>query len=226
MRGPSPACSGQRTRAADAHNIVNSSDDAGTDVAGTDDDGPSQQIRDEDSAMNDLEPFIQDPIGHGYERSRERSRPVTEAYEQQEAISSLKIPQTAVQTLESEADQDEEVCRRVHKLRAQIIDFAQAYVCDIKESKRHSPSVEYLCSNVNNAKLVRYIGYLAQGGASGLDSWKELLTDEECLTALVVGIVGSALKEHVFSALWFGGNTTEIDLLQECQERQKEEDGK
>jgi hypothetical protein len=98
-------------------------------------------------------------------------------------------------------------------------------VVEIKQNK-HQPSVQVLCSNVENAKLVRYIGFLAQGGANGLHSWEELLTDEEGLTALVVGIVGHALKEHVFSSLWFGGTPEEIDLLEKLQEAEEDQDGK
>ena len=126
---------------------------------------------------------------------------------------------------EQEAEQDEEVCRRVHKIRAQIIDFAQAYVCDVNKSKRRL-SVEYLCSDIDNAKLVRYTGYLAQGGANAIVSWDQLLNNAECLTALIVGIVGSALKEHVFSALWFGGSDEEIAILENYQQKEIDEDGK
>lgn len=223
VRGPSPAYSRPKTRAPEIHeihNTVNSGDDEGTE-GGTDDE-ISNQIN------ADLISSTKGPIEHVYEKIRERSRPVTEAYEQQEAFLLLINTQKAIWTMsepEQEAEQDEEVCRRVHKLRAQVIDFAHAYVRDVNKSKRRL-SVEYLCSDIDNAKLVRYIGYLAQGGANAIVSWDQLLNNAECLTALIVGIVGSALKEHVFSALWFGGSDEEIAILENYQQKEIDEDGK
>lgn len=192
-------------------------------------DGCSEQILDERRARNEQLQREHDVLSESIKRGtvgqrRVRPRPVTEEYEQQKALSASTNHHKALRLL-SEAEQDEEVCWCVHKLRAQIIDFAQAYVSKISEST-HQPSVVYLCSNVNNAKLIRYIGFLAQGGANGLVSWEELLYDAECLTALVVGIVGNALKEHVFSAIWFGGTNTQIDDLELQEDQQKDEDGK
>lgn len=223
VRGPSPAYSRPKTRAPEIHeihNTVNSGDDEGTE-GGTDDE-ISNQIN------ADLISSTKGPIEHVYEKIRERSRPVTEAYEQQEAFLLLINTQKAIWTMsepEQEAEQDEEVCRRVHKLRAQVIDFAHAYVRDVNKSKRRL-SVEYLCSDIDNAKLVRYTGYLAQGGANAIVSWDQLLNNAECLTALIVGIVGSALKKHVFSALWFGGSDEEIAILENYQQKEIDEDGK
>jgi len=227
VRGPSPEYSGRsRYRALEVTTIEMSS--VSSDDVGYIDE-PGQQLLNETQTRN--EAMAEDTrILKSSNKSRVRSRPVTEAYEQQEALSSLSSVHPVVNHHKvlrqlSEAHQDLEVCRRVHKLRAEIIDFAQAYVVEIKQNK-HQPSVQVLCSNVENAKLVRYIGFLAQGGANGLHSWEELLTDEEGLTALVVGIVGHALKEHVFSSLWFGGTPEEIDLLEKLQEAEEDQDGK
>jgi hypothetical protein len=227
-RGPSPDYSAPSNYPAEeASTIENSSDDAGSI------DSASQQLLDEANNQTEAIPEgikILDSSKPGQiHQRREIHRPVTEAYEQQEALSSIGSVPLAnhhkVLRQLSGAHQDLEFCRRVHKLRAQIIDFAQAYVVEIKRNKPQ-PSVQFLCSNIENAKLVRYIGFLAQGGANKLDSWQELLTDKESLTALVVGIVGHALKEHVFSALWFGGHPEDIDILEKLQEEEKDEDGK
>jgi hypothetical protein len=225
-RGPSTPYSGRSTyvqpagRAADVTYNENSSDEAETNDRSDDTesvDGPSQQVWNEELP----ESSKQNPLDYVYGSSRGFSRPVTETYEQQEASSLLKTLQKPLWLL-SEAQQDELVCRRIHKLRAHIVEFAQAYVLSINPSKRPA---EYLCNNVENAKLIRYIGFLAQGGVNGLDSWNELLSDHDCVHALVVGIVGMALKEHVFSALWFGGTPAQIKELEAAQEKQKDEDG-
>ena len=47
----------------------------------------------------------------------------------------------------------------------------------------------------------------------------------ECRVALMVGIIGMVLKEHVFSELWFGGTDEQIGALEALQERQKDGDG-
>lgn len=227
VRGPSPNYSGPSNyRAPEAHTIENSTDDAGSI------DGPSQQIQDEqriedERVQEELRISKMTKPGQINQR-RVKSRPVTEAYEQQEALSSTgSVPLVnhhKVLRQLSEAHRDLEVCRRVHKLRAQIIDFAQSYVVEIKRNKPQ-PSIRNICNDVENAKLVRYVGFLAQGGANDMDSWQELLTDKESLTALVVAIVGHALKEHVFSTLWFGGHPEDIDILEKLQEEEKDEDG-
>lgn len=226
VRGPSPEYSAPSNYRAPEVTTIEMSSVSSDDVGYID--GPEQQIINERRIQT--ERMREDPtILKSSNKTRVRSRPVTEAYEQQKALISLGpvplVNQHKVLRQLSEAHQDLEVCRRVHKLRAEIIDFAQAYVVEIKQNK-FQPSVQVLCSNVENAKLVRYIGFLAQGGANGLHSWEELLTDKESLTALVVGIVGHALKEHVFSSLWFGGTPEDIDLLEKLQEAEKDQDGK
>ncbi|KAF2770242.1 hypothetical protein EJ03DRAFT_335668 [Teratosphaeria nubilosa] len=52
---------------------------------------------------------------------------------------------------------------------------------------------------------IRYIGSLALAGPKGMESWMQLLRGPDTRQALVMGIIGRALKEHVFSDLWFGG---------------------
>jgi hypothetical protein len=200
--------------------IVNSSEDEMSQMTI---EGLSPQISDEES---DTSSCPGTTAGH----CERPSGPITEAYEEQHPPSSFPFSQIGLWTKELtgselEAQRDIEVCRRVHKLGAQIEDFAMIYTKLVKQSSPR-PSVELLCSKISNAKLVRYIGYLAQGGANRLHSWRELLSDEECLTALVVGIVGMALKEHVFSALWFGGNSAQIKELEDLEDDQVDDDGK
>lgn len=204
-RGPSPAYSGPSTSARRA---------AGE---GTDD-GPSQQIWNEESTT---------PPRQRSTASQSYRRPITDSFEEYQPASSFPYSDRRLFDLagrQLEAHKDAEVCRRVHKLRAQIEDFAIAYTYVVTKSS-HLPSVDHLCSDINNAKLVRYIGFLAQGGPKGINSWRELLTESDCLRGLIVGIVGMALKEHVFSALWFGGTPSQIEELAELEEKEKEEDG-
>lgn len=113
----------------------------------------------------------------------------------------------------------------MHKLRARVVDFAQKFVYNRNITFRKERCLEDLCEHVQSAQLVRYIGCLAQGGPKGEESWRELLGSSECRVALLVGIIGTALKEHVFSELWFGGTDEQIDELERLQEKQKHGEG-
>jgi hypothetical protein len=132
---------------------------------------------------------------------------------------------TELKNIADEAQRDDEVSMGVHRLRACIVDFAQSLVYHNSGTFRKERCLEDLCGDVRNAQLVRYIGCLAQGGPKREESWRELLTQPECRVALIVGIVGTALKEHVFSELWFGGTDEEIRALEELQEKQKHGEG-
>ncbi|KXT05222.1 hypothetical protein AC578_8417 [Pseudocercospora eumusae] len=74
-----------------------------------------------------------------------------------------------------------------------------------------------LLAKAENAQLVRYIGCLAIGGAKGEAGWEELVSDQACRKALVVGIVGRALKEHVFGSLWFGATADQLKQLEDME---------
>lgn len=126
----------------------------------------------------------------------------------------------------TEEDRDQEVCRRIHELRADIVNFAQTFVASTtKRSFNPQDPVIRLCSDAKNAQLIRYIGCLTQGGPDGVRDWQNLLVDASILTALIVGIIGTVLKEHVFSALWFGGTAQQNEELHQMQENQAETDG-
>lgn len=142
----------------------------------------------------------------------------------------LDSPPTSTQQrlpdIASEEARDREVCRRVHKLRARVVDFAKAFVA--LPANRHFCSqslVSGLCNDVDNAQLIRFIGCLAQGGPNLEADWENLLADTESTTALVVGILGTALRQHVFSALYFGGTPQQIEELMSMEASQIEKDG-
>lgn len=107
-----------------------------------------------------------------------------------------------------------------------MVDFAWAFTapqasCNIG-AKSH---VSKICDDVDNAQLIRFIGCLAQGGPNGEADWEDLLADSESTAALVVGIIGTALREHVFSALYFGGTEEQIEELRIMEQNQIDKDG-
>jgi hypothetical protein len=77
-----------------------------------------------------------------------------------------------------------------------------------------------------NEHLIRYIGCVAMGGPTGEDGWATLLCDTTCRQALVLGIIGRALKENVFSELYFGCGERLNDTLKEQERKLTDQDGK
>lgn len=213
VRGPSPAYSRNRTpsRAAPPRlpvepvQIVDSSDEIVSPQL-----SPSEQLRLEE--IYATTEYAQEGDG----------TPLTTEYQQ---LHPLSTEQRLLKDLTNETERDNEVCRRVHELRARTVDFARGFVANTEGPLNGKRCLNEICWDIHNAQLVRYIGCLAQGGPDFEESWRELLVDDDCRAAVVVGIIGTALKEHVFSESWFGGTDEQIEELEKLQERQKHGDG-
>lgn len=223
VRGPSPAYSRNRTpsrpSSASAPGLLPEDldcpdyDDTPYQMSGSE--SPSQQLWSEElsSQAGQHEHAADDSW---------RPTPFTEEYRQ---LNPLPMKRLQLRDLTDEAQRDDEVCRRIHDLRARTVDFAQGFVGDSKRIIREKQCLDDLCKDVKNSHLLRYIGCLAQAGPNYQESWRQTLIDPECRVALVVGIIGTALKEHVFSDLWFGGTDEQKEELQKLQEKQKHGDG-
>ncbi|KAK4503843.1 hypothetical protein PRZ48_004758 [Zasmidium cellare] len=106
---------------------------------------------------------------------------------------------------------DDIVCERLYELIGDIQAFAQLFTA--KEIKTKPADFLDALLQKENEQLIRYIGCLSQGGKNGVKAWEDLVTSPDTREALVFGIVGRALKEHVFSDLWFGGNAEQKEEL-------------
>lgn len=125
-----------------------------------------------------------------------------------------------------EETRDREVCRRIHDLRNNILIFARESANGPSQSQiRPQGLTSRLCRNAENTHLIRYIGCLAHCGPNGVENWDNLLAGSETMAALVIGIISTALKEHIFSALWLGGTTEQIEELEMLEHRQRVNDG-
>jgi hypothetical protein len=229
VRGPTPAYSRNRTPSRSAlaqHDIRTAEDiDRSEHVATLDHNdayGPSDQLRAEELQATSRRSSSSESYG-GSTESEEW--PLTVARRNADHNGLSKHFDTELKDILDETQRDSEVCRRLHELRAIIIDTAQHLVYSNNGTFRKEYCLEDLCGDVRHAQLVRYIGCLAQGGSKREESWRELLTQPECRVALMVGIIGTALKEHVFSELWFGGTDEEIGALEALQEKQKHGEG-
>jgi hypothetical protein len=217
-RGPSPAYSRVRTapRPAFVRNPIVPAEpvDIRVDAAPSDEsdaDSPSDQLWTEEKLATKHKPSE----FHG--KSRQSNK--------EELNVLFTTDQPELKDVTDEALRDDEVCRRVHELRADVVDFARGFVHDNSGKVRTEHCLKDLCSDFRHAQLIRYVGCLAQGGPDREASWRELLTNPECRVALVVGIIGTALKEHVFSELWFSGTDEQIEELEALQEKQKHGEG-
>nr|OQO25862.1 hypothetical protein B0A51_07948 [Rachicladosporium sp. CCFEE 5018] len=121
---------------------------------------------------------------------------------------------TPLWQIKGDAAKDETLCAAMHDLRDMTVTFSK-YFCR-PDPKLTKDAVKEICKDEENVTLVRYIGCLAMGGPDGLADWRVLFQDGLQLEALAMGVVSRALKEHVFSALWFAADEKlekKLDLL-------------
>lgn len=113
-------------------------------------------------------------------------------------------------------DKDEVLAHNMSILVGGVVEHAHKYCrSSIKSSKRRSFFDNIL--ERDNAHLIRYLGCLAIAGDQGEQSWVELLTEGSTREALAVGVLGRALKEHVFGELWFGGRKAQVDMMEKLE---------
>lgn len=112
---------------------------------------------------------------------------------------------------------DELVCEAVSNLVEHIKIFAEWTWATGPKFKRRDEEFLDLLLRPENEKLVRYITCLSMAGKGGRDAWMDLFYDVSCRQALVVGIIGRALKEHVFADLWFGATPDQRTKLEETE---------
>ena len=229
VRGPTPAYSRNKTpsRSSLARHDTGTTDDIDRSehVATLDQNdayGPSEQLLAEEQQATSRRSSSSESYG-GSSDGEAWPLPVARNFSNLNRLSEDEF--TELKDILDETRRDNEVCRRAHLIRAIAIDTAQSLVYDNNDTFRKEICLEDLCGDARNAQLVRYIGCLAQGGPKREESWRELLVQPECRVALIVGIIGTALKEHVFSELWFGGTDEQIEELEALQERQKHGEG-
>ena len=121
------------------------------------------------------------------------------------------------------AGTDESVCEHMQKLRSMIISITDLFE---PVAKQGTPEFLEALLTPHNERLVRYLGCIAMGGPKGENGWHELFQDSECMKGLVFGVVGRALKEHVFDALWFGASEAQEKQLLEWEIEHLQDEGR
>jgi hypothetical protein len=108
------------------------------------------------------------------------------------------IDELPIATIEG---RDEDVCVQM----AELIDLIGGFARSIpRHWGRIDGDVVTELLHAENEQLIRFIGCISQGGKDHIEGWRTLLNNQTCREALVFGIIGRGLKEHVFNALYFG----------------------
>lgn len=115
----------------------------------------------------------------------------------------------------------EHVCMEMDGVRGQVKAFAESFPANRKSLDALQSLLKW-----EHKQLVRYIGCLAMGGKEGVEGWRTLLSDKTCRHALVSGIIGRCLKEHVFDELCFGADPKLKDILSKKEQEQAGNDGR
>lgn len=120
------------------------------------------------------------------------------------------------------AEPAEETCQRMDELRSMVRTFAQSFP-PVPDHHKHNVVGQLM--KPENDQLIRYIGCLAMGGTNGIEGWRAVLSSTTCRHALVFGIIGRALKEAVFSELYFGAQPELAQKLSKMEREQAIQDG-
>lgn len=119
-------------------------------------------------------------------------------------------------------EKDIRVTQGLVYLIAEIAEYAKEKVAGVSSKS----FMDRLLADKHNEWLIRYIGRIAMGGPKGMAGWNVLLTDQTCRQALLIGMVGHALEEKVFSELYFGGDPALTESLEKRQRAEVNEEGK
>ena len=142
----------------------------------------------------------------------------------QDALAAVGLTLEAMGTeTDAAAFSDDVICEMMERLKAEIEVLAESFPrvgeCTVLE--------DLLVPD--NAELVRYIGCLAQGGPSHIAGWRDVLSGNSIKSsrnAIVYGIIGRALKEHVFGELYFGASGVLAKKLNQMESDQINNDGR
>lgn len=137
--------------------------------------------------------------------------------EARDAGAESAVPELAIAKGETA---DDAVCAALNEVRAQVLELAAAFLAPVvaKHGQQRAGAglLEALLA-ADAGETARYVGLLAMGGPEGQSGWEVLLGDADGRRAVVAGVVGRALKEHVFGPLWFGASEAQERELDDLQ---------
>lgn len=118
----------------------------------------------------------------------------------------------------TDPDPDPTICARINDLVQGIQTFArETFTSGTAQELDDQDVFLDLLLQPEHKQLVRYITCLSMAGKGGEQAWVEFFKDESCCRAVVAGIVGRALKEHVFNDLFFGASDAQRARLEETE---------
>ncbi|KAL2350005.1 hypothetical protein BJ546DRAFT_1084974 [Cryomyces antarcticus] len=116
------------------------------------------------------------------------------------------FPRTSLSTtpaehVRSDAHFTESLC----KLRNAVAAFAIAHFCFTIPEAVQADTLAKIAVTAT-PELIRYAGFIAVGGPDGRAGWEKMFVQKNERSALAFGLLGHALKEHVFDSLLFGAS--------------------
>lgn len=120
---------------------------------------------------------------------------------------------------------DETICNVIEQIKTDIQSLV-IYFLPVHEHE--DPDILQDLLVPENSHLVRYMGFLAQGGPTGEQGWRNVVCGhgETCSrNAIIYGIIGSVLKEHIFSELFVGAPPDFTNTLARMEREGVEKDG-
>ncbi|KAJ9646371.1 hypothetical protein H2199_002420 [Coniosporium tulheliwenetii] len=119
---------------------------------------------------------------------------------------------------------DDTIIKQLEDVRLRTQEFAKVFF----KFEIPTQSTEKLISTLKDVmtpELQKIVGCIAVGGPAGAADWAELFTDVELRMALVMGVVGTMLKEHVFAGPLFGGSGKQIAAMKKSDVANKDLNG-
>lgn len=135
---------------------------------------------------------------------RVRARSATPS--EQQVTESIEQPSMSL-----EEHLDQEVCQRVHDLRAAVLSLASQF------ARGRQLSLHTFLSK-DAVETCRYIECLVMPERNGARFWQDLLSGPHVPT-LVAALIGRALQVHVLGALYFGGTAEQIAELEKDEQK-------
>lgn len=145
------------------------------------------------------------------------SKTTTATTRRRASRSTRQIPKTP-QQIDEDAE-DTVVLDHLNALRTLIEDFCEANF-DFKIKGPIEPAFVRA-----PPELISYVGCIAMGGPNGREGWRELIDNIDLRKALVHGIIGRALQEHVLASLCFGASQALMTTLEDMERRQVNDNG-
>ena len=119
---------------------------------------------------------------------------------------------------------DDQMTAGLNELQSRIERFASEFHGYDTAATKDCATLKKLAFQVN-PEFVNIVENIAVGGSRGLLGWDEIFRIKELRVALVRGVIGLVLKEHVFNTSLFGATSEQEHGLNMVEKQGRDHDG-